>query len=177
MVTSDRHAARERVAAWPLDDTDFAMLEDGLQKTYRQGRKAYAQAYADPTAEQFHEWRKRVKYHWYHTRLLEYVWAEVMAGRRHAIKYLSDLLGDDHDLAVFYQTVQQQPALLQSKDDMGLLHEAISQRQTHLRATAESMGQRIFAEKPRHLARRISCYWDAWQSQEQPAELAVAETG
>lgn len=170
-VRDDLHAAHERVSTWPLTDTDFAMLEAGLQKTYQRGRKAQARAYAEPTAEQFHTWRKRVKYHWYHTRLLEYVWAEVMAGQRHTIKYLSGLLGDDHDLAVLWQTVQQQPALLGHEGDSERLREVIDQRQTQLRATAWSMGQRVFAEKPKPFTRRMQCYWDAWHSQAQPVAL------
>jgi CHAD domain-containing protein len=167
-VRDELYTARERVATWPLADVDFEGLAAGLKKTYQRGKKEYAQAYASPTSHHFHEWRKRVKYHWHHTRLLEYVWAEVMAERRHAIRYLSNLLGDDHDLAVLYRTVQQQPALLGNDDDIERLHEAIDQRQAHIRATAYSMGARIFAEKPKHLSRRIHHYWDAWHSQVQP---------
>jgi CHAD domain-containing protein len=170
-VRDDLYIARERVATWPLDNTDFEALAKGFQKTYQRGRKAYEQAYAEPTVEHFHTWRKRVKYHLYHTRLLEYIWAEVMAGRRHTIKYLSGLLGDDHDLAVLYQTVQQQPALLGSEGNCDVLHEAIDQRQTQLRAIAWSMGARVFAEKPKYLTRRMHRYWDAWQSQDQPVAV------
>ena len=32
----------------------------------------------DPTADNFHEWRKRVKDHWYHSRLLWPVWQKPM---------------------------------------------------------------------------------------------------
>jgi hypothetical protein len=33
------------------------------------------------------------------------------------------------------------------------------------------MGERIFAEKPKHVARRMHYYWDAWQSQTPPVAV------
>lgn len=170
-VLDDLQASHKRVETWPLAAVDFEALAAGLQRTYRRGSKAYKQAYAEPTAEHFHEWRKRVKYHWYHVRLLEYIWAEVMHGRRHAIKYLSNLLGDDHDLAVLRQTVQQQPALFDGTGDIDMLHEALDQKQAQLRAAVDSIGKRVFAEKPKHLTRRIHHYWDAWQMPGEPVEI------
>lgn len=168
-VLEDLHAARDRVETWPLQSTNFGALAAGLQRTYKRGQKEYGRAYAKPTSEHFHEWRKRVKYHWYHVRLLEYVWAEVMGGRRQTIKYLADLLGDDHDLAVLDQTVQQQTEIVESEHEIELLREAIEQKQAHLRTAAWHMGQRVFAEKPKPLAQRIYRYWNAWQTQRQPA--------
>jgi CHAD domain-containing protein len=56
-----------------------------------------------PTVENFHEWRKRVKYYRYQLKLLRDFWKPVMeALRREAVK-LSDDLGDDHDLAVLVE--------------------------------------------------------------------------
>lgn len=43
-------------------------------------RPKWPRSKTEPTAEQFYKWRKRVKYHWSHSRLLEYVWGEVMGG-------------------------------------------------------------------------------------------------
>ena len=50
--------------------------------------------------EDFHEWRKRVKYHWYHCRLLKNLYKPLMKARRDEAKHLADLLGDDHDLSM-----------------------------------------------------------------------------
>lgn len=63
--------ARERVNDWPLKGTGLAVIAEGLRKTYARGRKDMRVAYEKPTDEAFHEWRKRVKYHWYHVRLLK----------------------------------------------------------------------------------------------------------
>src|SRR4029453_7447377 len=68
--------AHERVAAWPIEATGSDAWRDGFQQTYRQARRSMALAYAPPTIENFHEWRKGVKYHWYHSRLLRRLWGK-----------------------------------------------------------------------------------------------------
>jgi CHAD domain-containing protein len=153
---------RERVAAWRLKDDDFRAVEGGLSKTYARARKAMREAYEAPSVESLHEWRKRVKYHWYHMRLLRNVWKEPMKARRDEASLLADLLGDDHDLAVLRET------LLQSPDEFGdeqLIRTTlglITQRQAELRAEAKPLGARLLAEKPKRFVRRIRRYWQAW---------------
>ena len=51
---------------------------------------------------------------------------------------------------------------------------AVGARRRELRRAAHIEGERLFAEKPRHLTRRIRRYWDAWHRQ-RPA-LALAAT-
>ena len=92
--------ARERIGRWKFRASGFAMLEEGLEKTYSLGRCNMKQAFARPSTESFHEWRKHMKYHWYHCRLLKGIWKDSMKTRIAAARELSELLGDDHDLAV-----------------------------------------------------------------------------
>jgi len=69
IATSLRVAAR-RVKAWPLQ-TDVSRHRVRIRKDVRQGQKALIRAQKCPRPENYHEWRKRVKDHWYHARLLE----------------------------------------------------------------------------------------------------------
>lgn len=155
---------RERSRSWQLSRTGFAAIAGGLGKTYGRGRRAMTVAYEDATAENFHDWRKRVKYHWYHLRLLHPMWKPVLGSRIDAIKLLSDLLGEDHDLSVFRQALV---------DDVGgfgerrveMLLGTIARRQVELRRDARWLGLRVYAEKPRDLVRRIGRYWAAWQDE------------
>ena len=55
--------AAGRVADWKLKVDGFDGIEGGLVATYRLARKTMTAAYGDPTAENFHEWRKQAKYH------------------------------------------------------------------------------------------------------------------
>jgi len=160
------HKARKRVENWTLDDKGFDAVKGGLAKTYSRGVKAMEKAYDDPTTERFHEWRKRVKYHWYHMRILRDLWKPVIKSRRDELSALADLLGDEHDLAVFHDTVTTEPDAFGQEQDVQALLGLIEQRRMELRAAALPLGERVFAEKPKHLIRRFRTYWKAWHEQE-----------
>jgi len=166
-------AGRERVAAWRLEVGNFGAVAGGLSKTYARARHAMREAYETPSVESFHEWRKRVKYHWYHMRLLRNVWKEPMKARRDEASLLAHLLGDDHDLAVLRET------LLQSPDEFGdeqLIRTTlglITQRQAELRAEAKSLGARLLAEKPKRFVKRMKRYWWAWHDKAKKRKRAA----
>ena len=63
-------AAGARARNWQLDDDGFEAISGGLCKSYRRARKALTEAQKTGSPEALHEWRKRAKYHWYHSRLL-----------------------------------------------------------------------------------------------------------
>src|ERR1700690_2206810 len=103
--------AREWISHWPLYSNGFAAVAPGLGGTYRAGRDAFAAAYADPTPENFHEFRKRAKDHWYHIRLLENLWTPVMQLYESSLRSLEQCLGDDHNLEVLHTAIQASPEL------------------------------------------------------------------
>ena len=73
-VAATIETARRRVDDWPVDQKGFAAIRGGLQRVYKRGYKRLAKAYAEPVPKNFHQWRKRVKYLWYHTRILKPLW-------------------------------------------------------------------------------------------------------
>ena len=76
------------------------MLEPGLRRMYRGGRREWRAMQKGASVEGLHEWRKRVKEFWYDHELLKPLWKPVMKAVGDEAHDLSDLLGDDHDLAV-----------------------------------------------------------------------------
>jgi hypothetical protein len=156
--------ARHRVSQWKVDDDGFSAIEGGLRKTYRRGRKAMRGAYDEPGTEAFHEWRKRVKYHWYHARLLRRIWPRMMKVQREAAHDLADLLGDEHDLAVLRRTILDAPDRFGAAEDIQALLGLIDRRRAQLQAEAWPLGQRLYAEKPKPLAGRFGPYWQTWQA-------------
>jgi CHAD domain-containing protein len=153
---------RERVAAWSLHDDGFDAIKGGLMKTYARGRAAMVMAYAKPSTESFHEWRKRAKYHWYHMRLISAIWEKPMNARRDEADLVSDYLGDDHDLSILRQTLLRRPDQFGGEDLIQAMIGLIAQRQVELRTRAKSLGARIFAERPKLLAERLGRYWQVW---------------
>lgn len=171
--------ARRRAVQWQFKDDGFSALKGGLMKTYRRGRRAMRDAYRNPSTETFHEWRKRVKYHWHHARLLRRIWPDMMKVQRTAADQLSDLLGDDHDLAVLRRT------LLDNHDRFGsqsalqalqVLTGLTDRRRVELQARARPLGERIFAEKPKQLASRLERYWNTWKATRK-VETILGEDG
>ena len=158
---------RDRVAAWQLDKKGFKAVQGGLVKTYARGRTAMKQAYRDPSTEHFHVWRKRVKYHWYHMRLVQPVWPGPIKARCNEADALSDLLGDDHDLSVLRETLLEGDLDFGGQETIQALIGLISQRQIELRAKAKQLGDTLYTEPPKHFIKRLRSYWKAWQSDEE----------
>lgn len=154
---------RERVAEWPLNDGDWATLGGGLRRQYARGRTAFEAASDDPGTDALHEWRKRVKDHWYHQRLLRNSWREVLGPSADAVHELSDRLGDDHDLALLREHAAELPGSFADADEQLALLESIDRRREELQEEAFELGARVYAEKPKALARRFEELFTAWR--------------
>ena len=156
--------ARERIVTWRLDAEEFGAVAGGLQKTYRRARDAMDAARANPIDASLHEWRKRTKYHAHHLRLLRPIWDEPLRARASATKALSDLLGDDHDIAVLIDALRPMTLAKAAEKSRLLILESLAREyRLELRGRAELLGARIFAEKSKHFAGRYETYWDAWR--------------
>lgn len=138
-------------------------LAAGLQGTYGRCRKALKQAERSPTPQTLHEWRKRVKYHWYHLRLMQNAWPEVIAAMCEVAKRISDQLGDDHDLAVLQATLREDAEAFGSRPLVEELSSSIDRRRRQLEKRAFRAGRRLFVEKPRRFTDRSMRYWDEWR--------------
>ncbi len=152
-VVKDLRAAHRRAGRWPLAEDGFGALREGLKQTYRRGRKALALAAEDPTPENLHEWRKRVKYHWYHARLLRGVWPPVMDPYRKAVHRLADMLGQIHDLDVLRQTLLAEPERFGSRSRLRPVLKLVDRHRAELAGKAQPLGRKVFAEKPVRLLR------------------------
>jgi len=161
-IVADLNAAQARIQAWTIPD-QWQALQGGLHRVYQRGYKAFLRAWDPPTAERLHEWRKRVKYLWYHLRILAPIWPETLAVMKQQAKALSDLLGDDHDLAVLRAFIVAAPAAFTDDEQLGLLLALIQLRQLELQNQAYFLGQRLYAEKPQAFCDRMAVYWQAWQ--------------
>lgn len=149
-------------ADWKLSNSGFAAVGPGLERLYAKGQKAMEKAFDQPSDERFHAWRKRVKDHWYHMRLLRKVWHKVTAARIDELSRLSDLLGDDHDLGVLIDTLEREGSDLEG--DTQTLACLAQRRQGELRSEARLLGARLYAREPDCLAGELRDYWRIWRS-------------
>lgn len=162
----EMEAARERAADWALEADEFDALAGGLRRTYGRAVDAMAAARAERTAEAFHEWRKGVKYHFYHTRLLAPVWPGPMQARRDAADRLGEVLGRHHDLAVFQRFVTEDPDLCREAAEREVLLGLAARRQADLELEPFGLGRRLFAEPAKPLSRRWAAWWAVWREEQ-----------
>jgi CHAD domain-containing protein len=147
--------ARGRLEDWPLERDSFDALSDGLERTYRRGRRDLRAVKAAPTVEALHEWRKRVKELWYHHTLLRELWPPVMQAVGDEAHELGDRLGEDHDLAMLAVWVREHTEAEHE------FFEAVESRRSELQAEAMVLGERLYADKPGAYVRRLRRLWDA----------------
>jgi CHAD domain-containing protein len=158
-------ASSKRVKVWPVLTDGFPAIAPGFEKTFRRGRKALAQVQAHPIPENYHDWRKRVKDHWYHVRLLEDLWTEVMLAYEKSLKQMETWLGEGHNLVVLRQKILAEPAFYGNGKETDLSLSLFDRYEKELRGNALSLGERIYAEKPRQLSQRLGHLWNVWQAQ------------
>jgi CHAD domain-containing protein len=162
---SSLRGAIRRVRSWPFPHEGFAAIGPGFEATFRRGRQAMERARKHGSDEDFHEWRKAVKYHWYHIRLLEKSWTDVLTAYEKSLKDLETWLGDDHNLVVFRSRIEANPAAYGAPQTTTIAMGLIAKYQKELRANALSLGERIYLEKPVHFRHHMNGVWDAWKSQ------------
>jgi CHAD domain-containing protein len=177
-VADELAAIRERIGDWKLKSGGWSAIEGGLRRSYEGGRKAMGKARSKRRDENLHEWRKRSKDLWYHLRLLAPVCGPAVRGQAKEAHLLSDLLGDDHDLAVLRGALIAHGTEVAA--DLDAMLALIDRRRGQLQSEALFMGERIYAESPKTFSRRMRRRWRAGRAQarmaaaEHPAELAEA---
>lgn len=148
------------IAEWPLAGDGFNLVRAGIERAYGRGRRGLRTVRDDPSPENVHDWRKRVKDLWYQLRLLRDAWPAVLKATAGEAHELADLLGDHHDLSVLVETAT---ALAPDDPDTAALVALAEQRQAELLAAALPLGDRLYAEKPSRFTRRIGRYWLTWR--------------
>lgn len=158
-VVDALRAASGRVERWPLRRADWEDLLAGLTRAYARGREAFAAARAETTPERLHAWRKRAKDLWYHQRLLTPAWPGLLEAQAEQAHALTELLGDDHDLAVLAERLARPEPLAPAVDaDRDALLALVGERSDELRAAATRLGRRVYAESPKAFSRRHGRY-------------------
>ena len=157
-VSTALHACMKRIKKWPLQLDGFSAVAPGIERTFRRARKAMKYARKHPEPENFHEWRKRVKDHWYLMRLLSHLPGQWIRVQERNLKKLETSLGDDHNLVVLREKMIGQPGL----------ESLIVRYQDELRGTALALGQGIYEEQPRQFMCRMKYLWGSWTAQIYP---------
>ena len=146
----------------------FDIVEGGLKRSYGKALKNFNAAYANPHDEAFHDWRKTVQQHWRHMALVSRAWPDHFACRVTAARALSQLLGDDHDLAMLRVHLSTLPTSRLPAMHVSEIERLATARQQELRAEAAPRGRQLFVEGAKGHSRRVAEIWRAAQEMRSP---------
>jgi CHAD domain-containing protein len=138
---------------------DFTPLAKGLEHCYRETRKHFKRVFDSDDAEEMHEWRKGVQHHWRQMQLLTPCWPSELSARADAARGLSQLLGEDHDIAMLMHLVSTPTMTFGSPEDTTAFMKRCRNRHKAMRKEAKVKGKRLFVEKAGPFADRIQAYW------------------
>ncbi len=138
---------------------NFRSVAEGLWRSYRGTRRAFHHALASDADDDHHDWRKGVQQHWRHMQLLAPCWPSELTARVGAARSLSQLLGDDHDVALLRQLVSAPTLAFGSPEEIAAFLKRCRKRQRRLWQKPIGLGERLFIERARPFAERIETYW------------------
>lgn len=153
-------ALRSEAADWTVDGKDRRIVKTGVAKTYKAARVTMHEAAKTRSAEAMHEWRKQVKYHWYHCRLLKPVAPKWFSKRILHADTLGELLGDLHDLHVLADDAR---AAHLEDEHIRAFERAATDLIAQKEKEAFRLGKRLFKEKPSKFAEDFGARWDDWR--------------
>lgn len=159
LTLGELEAARTRAAGWSLDADGFAAVKPGLRRIYRRGRKRIRAATREPTTDNLHEARKRVKDLWHATQIVRPASPKKLKRLSKRAHHLADLLGDDHDLAVLRDYVERHPQAFDDESSKRALLALIDRRRVALQRDALKLGARLYEPSPKRFVGRIERGW------------------
>lgn len=163
-AVAEIEAGRVAVRGWAPSEDGWGLVAGGFGRSYRDGGRRLRDVRVDPSAENVHEWRKRVKDHWYHLRILRGLWPAEVGTRADEAHRLSELLGDHHDLAVLAEDARERREIFRRRETLAGLLAAAEARQGELLAEALPLGDRLYAEGRKALVSRFESYWSTWRA-------------
>jgi len=153
-IAEQLEAARRRSSRWTIlaGEADTPLphshesIAPGLQRVYKRGRRGMRIVTDSPTDTLLHVWRKRAKYLRHQVEALNVLDPDTLLGYELQLEKLTDLLGDDHDLAVLLGRFNGDAALIADIDIYPVM-EAIWRKRHELQAESIELG-RTFFEHP-----------------------------
>lgn len=153
--------ARWNVDGWELPDGDGVdVLRAGYERTYRRARASWEDATGEPTSERWHEWRKRVKYNRCHVNLIQQAWQPVLEQREEQLHDLTDLLGDDHDLAELRSALVDRAVIELDEDELTGYVALLDARRTRLQHATLPLAARCYGQPTDDHVAMVVAWWE-----------------
>lgn len=136
----------------------FSSVAAGLRRVYSRSRRAKQIVSDSPTNTLLHSWRKRAKYLRHQVEALNVLDPVGLEAIEADLERLTDLLGDDHDLAVMAARLNNDTPLTKGLSVEFIL-DAVGARRFRLQAEALSLGEVLFAATASEFVARVEQLW------------------
>jgi CHAD domain-containing protein len=160
-VRAELEALHGRIDGWDVDGAGFGVLAGGLGRTHRRCRERMDAALRAPSTAAFHAWRKAAKDHRYHLELLHELWPAVLGAQEDELHRLTDLLGEDHDLAVLRHDLHAEPDEYGGPAAVAAVTAVLDPARARRQHRAATLGRRCVAEPTDVLVARCGAWWEA----------------
>ncbi len=123
-----------------------------FRRIWKKASKAHAEALRSRDTDALHEWRKQAKSLRYQLDALKDIWPRRVKAWNRRLKVQGDLLGQDHDLAVLAERLE---------DDAR--REAIAARRKDLQDKVFAAARPFYRSRPNAIARQLGARWKKWR--------------
>jgi len=155
-------SVNEEIDSWPVDQFSYKQLRRRVQSAYKHGRKALAQAKANPNPEYFHVFRTEAKQLWFHLRILRPINPVVLKNLTDELSCLGELLGRAHDLSFLGERLRHERGSSVWQREGHELLAVIEASRSDLQRGAGDLAERFYAQRPRDFGGRIGAWFDNW---------------
>ena len=157
MAAGTLRSERSRVKHWQIRGDGFRVIAPGLEESYRRARRMMIMTWSKPKPSNFHTWRRYVKDHWFHIRLLEGRCGFHLVSYERRIEALDGILGEYHNVILLRDLLVTDGSL--PREEAARCRRIVARYQRVLRRHAEILGARIYTERPRRFVRRVRHLW------------------
>jgi CHAD domain-containing protein len=140
--------AHSRIANLTIPTESASAFLTGMQYIYKQAQIELHHAFDEGQAEQFHNWRKQVKYLWHAVEILHPLQPELAAKLQMELHLLSDGLGEAHDLFVLRELLQLEAPQLTQHDHVHCFLQEVQDKQIAIEQAQRPFAATLFSQTP-----------------------------
>ena len=135
------------------------LLASGVARTYGRAVRALEAATASGHTEDWHDLRKRIKYHRMHVQLLSSAWPGDMAMRAEIADLAGEALGDDHDLDNLEALIAADPDAIGDTAEIAILRAVMAARSVELHEQVRDIVRNLLRDDRKLVQSRIAALW------------------
>jgi CHAD domain-containing protein len=156
MAVTALQDARRRLASIPAPQLERAAVSVG--RVYKSGRRAFALVQQKATDARLHECRKQAKYLFNQIDIVSRMSGGHFTRLRKQSYRLAEWLGQDHDLAVLQQKIEQissAEGLAADSREVRVWADRVRRQRAALQRKARKLGKRLYSQRPKQVRAKI----------------------